>query len=147
MRRRRDNLAARAHSFKENFLEAIGHSPSTSTPQRKSKHEKSFIQLAKKTNSTDNLTGHLGTARSTDCLVKEVQFALKYFEDAVAKKSYDMLPGCATVVLETLLAIQVGVHHFNIINIFTQLFSISKLMELLRKVFPLYSPGTLKHVT
>ena len=113
MRRRRDNLAARAHSFKENFLEALrqNSSPITSTPQRSSKSnkssEKSFIQLAKKTNSTDNLTGHLGTARSTDCLIKEVQFALKYFEDAVAKKSYDMLPGCATVVLETLLAIQV----------------------------------------
>ena len=28
--------------------------------------------LAKKTGSTDNLTGHLGTAKSTDCLIKEV---------------------------------------------------------------------------
>ena len=112
MRRQRETLAARAHSFKENFLEALrqNSSPITSTPQRSrssKSHQKSFIQLAKKTNSTDNLTGHLGTARTTDCLIKEVQFALKYFEDAVSKKTYDMLPGCATVVLETLLAIQV----------------------------------------
>ena len=81
--------------------------------------------LAKKTGSTDNLTGHLGTAKSTDCLIKEVrssmmmrhrddyqqkcpqvQFALKYFQDVVAKGAFEMLPGCATVVLETVLAIQ-----------------------------------------
>ena len=33
---------------------------------------KEAIVLAKKTGSTDNLTGHLGTAKSTDCLIKEV---------------------------------------------------------------------------
>ena len=48
-----------------------------------------------------------GTAKTTDCLVKEVQFALKYFQDVVSKQTYEMLPGCATVVLETVLAIQV----------------------------------------
>ena len=35
-----------------------------------------------------------------------MQFALKYFQDVVAKGAYEMLPGCATVVLETVLAIQ-----------------------------------------
>ena len=34
---------------------------------------KEAIVLAKKTGSTDNLTGHLGTAKSTDCLIKEVR--------------------------------------------------------------------------
>ena len=107
MRRKKGAFAARAHSFKENFLDALKNTQS-STPNRKSK-ERSFIQLAKKTGSTDNLTGHLGTARSTDCLIKEVQFALKYFHDVVSKHTFEMLPGCATVVLETVLAIQVSV--------------------------------------
>ena len=73
---------------------------------RKTRPEKKSIVLAKKTSSTDNLTGHLGTAKTTDCLIKEVQFALKYFQDVVSKQTYEMLPGCATVVLETVLAIQ-----------------------------------------
>ena len=108
-KKKRGTFASRAHSFKENFLDALKHSQ-TSTPHKKGKNtEKRLIQLAKKTTgSTDNLTGHLGTARSTDCLVKEVQFALKYFEDVVSKHTYEMLPGCATVVLETVLAIQVN---------------------------------------
>ena len=110
MKKKRGTFASRAHSFKENFLDALKNSPSSSsTPGRKHKPAKTFIQLAKKTGSTDNLTGHLGTARSTDCLVKEVQLALKYFQDVVSKNTIEMLPGCATVVLETVLAIQVGV--------------------------------------
>ena len=52
------------------------------------------------------MTGHLGTAKTTDCLIKDVQFALKYFQDVVTKQTYEMLPGCATVVLETVLAIK-----------------------------------------
>ena len=108
---KRGTFASRAHSFKENFLDAIKSSQYSSTPHKRSKGEKSFIQLAKKTGSTDNLTGHLGTTRSTDCLVKEVQFALKYFQDVVSKRTYEMLPGCATVVLETVLAIQVSLYN------------------------------------
>lgn len=54
-----------------------------------------------------SVTGHLGTAKTTDCLIKDVQFALKYFQDVVTKQTYEMLPGCATVVLETVLAIKV----------------------------------------
>ena len=53
------------------------------------------------------VTGHLGTAKTTDCLIKDVQFALKYFKDVVTKQTHEMLPGCATVVLETVLAIKV----------------------------------------
>ena len=108
MKKKRGTFAARAHSFKENFPDALKASPTSSISHRRGKSENGFIYLAKKTSSTDNLTGHLGTARSTDCLVKEVQFALKYFQDVVSKRTYEMLPGCATVVLETLLAIQVG---------------------------------------
>ena len=109
-RKKRGTFAARAHSFKENFLDALKSSQhSSSTPNKRVRAgQKNFIQLAKKTGSTDNLTGHLGTTRSTDCLVKEVQFALKYFQDVVSKCTYEMLPGCATVVLETVLAIQVN---------------------------------------
>ena len=39
-------------------------------------------------------------------LVCEVNFALRYFEDAVVKATYEMLPGCATVVLETVVNLQ-----------------------------------------
>ena len=114
VKKKRGTFASRAHSFKENFLEALKHShqQTTSTPngRRTVVAEKKAIQLAKKAaGSSDNLMGHLGTAKNTDCLVKEVQFALKYFQDVVAKQTHEMLPGCATVVLETVLAIQVPV--------------------------------------
>ena len=93
---------------RENFLDAIKHGQ-VPTPHRRSRPEKNAIILAKKTSSTDNLTvtGHLGTAKTTDCLIKDVQFALKYFQDVVSKQTYEMLPGCATVVLETVLSIKV----------------------------------------
>lgn len=112
VKKKRGLFASRAHSFKENILDALKNSQ-VSTPQRKTRPEKKAIVLAKKTSSTDNLTGHLGTAKTTDCLVKEVQFALKYFQDVVSKQTYEMLPGCATVVLETVLAIQVFLHSIN----------------------------------
>ena len=41
-----------------------------------------------------------------------MQFALNYFTDVVAKGAFEMLPGCATVVLETVLAIQVITGYF-----------------------------------
>jgi hypothetical protein len=112
IKKKRGSFASRAHSFKENFLEALKQSQVTSTPNGRkagaARPEKRAIQLAKKAaGSSDNLTGHLGTAKNTDCLVKEVQFALKYFQDVVSKQTHEMLPGCATVVLETVLAIQV----------------------------------------
>ena len=106
VKKKRNIFASRAHSFKENFLEAIKHGHASSN--RKTRPDKSAIILAKKTSSTDNLTvtGHLGTSKTTDCLVKDVQLALKYFQDVVSKETYEMLPGCATVVLETVLAIK-----------------------------------------
>ena len=39
-------------------------------------------------------------------MVREVHLALRYFQDAVVKGTYELLPGCATVVLETILALQ-----------------------------------------
>lgn len=109
VKKKRGLFASRAHSFKENILEALKHGQvHSSSQQRKTRPDKNAIILAKKTSSTDNLTvtGHLGTAKSTDCLIKDVQFALKYFQDVVSKQTYEMLPGCATVVLETVLAIK-----------------------------------------
>ena len=55
-KKKKGTFASRAHSFKENFLDAIknGQVPSA---QRKQRPEKNSIVLAKKTNSTDNLTG------------------------------------------------------------------------------------------
>ena len=44
--------------------------------------------------------------KCTDSLVREVNFSLRYFEDAVVKATYEMLPGCATVVLETVVNLQ-----------------------------------------
>ena len=114
------SFSSRAHLFKENLLDAFkggggvhhaaglvrGHQQH----HRKSS-EKSSITLARKASgSTDNLAGHLGAGmKNTDCLVKEVQFSLKYFQDVVSKQTYYMLPGCATVVLETVWSMQVGV--------------------------------------
>ena len=58
--------------------------------------------------STDNLLSidYVARPKCTDSLVREVNFALRYFEDAVVKGTYEMLPGCATVVLETVVNLQ-----------------------------------------
>jgi hypothetical protein len=90
-------LASRAHSFKENLLVAFGHS-SPSPPSTNPHHGRSKVvkksggsveavpglgsgvrALAKKTNSTDNLIEY-SAPKSTDTLVREVQFTLRYFE-------------------------------------------------------------------
>lgn len=100
-------IASRAHSFKENLLEALGHhthdkaSPAhvvleQGQPQRvhSAGHNgsssgsgrggppvnKSAIQLAKKTNSTDNLIGYSEPKHNTDSLARDVQLALSYFQ-------------------------------------------------------------------
>ena len=39
-------------------------------------------------------------------MVRKVHLSLRYFQDAVVKGTYELLPGCATVVLETILALQ-----------------------------------------
>ena len=39
-------------------------------------------------------------------MVRKVHLSLRYFQDAVVKGTYELLPGCATVVLETTLALQ-----------------------------------------
>ena len=93
-------LASRAHSFKENLLGAFGHSaspppPNPMPPNRPKVVKKAGVVgshsveaagscpgargLAKKTNSTDNLIEY-SAPKSTDTLVKEVQFTLRYFE-------------------------------------------------------------------
>ena len=73
----------------------------------------SGIKGGKKGNSSssDNLLNisaavEYSRPKCTDALVREVAFALRYFEDAVVKGTYQMLPGCATVVLETVVNLQ-----------------------------------------
>ena len=93
-------LASRAHSFKENLLGAFGHSASPPSPNPMPPNRPKVVKkagvvgshsveaagscpvargLAKKTNSTDNLIEY-SAPKSTDTLVKEVQFTLRYFE-------------------------------------------------------------------
>jgi hypothetical protein len=159
----RGRLASRAHSFKENILNALGHHNSSSNNHGSQQqqgggnnsHDNSFnssasstttaasktplasetsteasskprsnsnaaqsssskhLSVSKKTNSTDNIIDYVTSSantiadpRSTEAMVREINLALRYFQDAVAKGTYEMLPGCATVVLETVLAMQ-----------------------------------------
>lgn len=107
----RGRLASRAHSFKENFLNVFG---AASNPQAQNNEDQiDKPAMSKKTNSTDNIIDFVTTSsntvadpRSTDVMVREVQLSLRYFQDAVIKGTYELLPGCATVVLETVLALQ-----------------------------------------
>lgn len=120
-------MASRAHSFKENFLNVFagansGPGASGATTANDSNTDTSFddcdkydnkLQASKKTNSTDNIidfvttsTNTIADPRSTEVMVREVNLALRYFQDAVGKGTYELLPGCATVVLETVLALQ-----------------------------------------
>lgn len=106
---------------------ALGHHGSSSGQNAKSKSNGDKVnsaaaaaatgRLTKKTNSTDNLIDYTTTSSAntstnapdqhcTDAMVREVQLALRYFEDAVTKGTYELLPGCATVVLETVLSMQ-----------------------------------------
>ncbi len=128
----RGRLASRAHSFKENFLNVFGghqqhqqnnqvqheasSSSSTTAPapvldQLDKPTDK--LAMSKKTNSTDNIidfvtssTNTIADPRSTEVMVREVHLALRYFQDAVVKGTFELLPGCASVVLETILALQ-----------------------------------------
>ena len=105
-------LASRAHSFKENLLGAFGHtttSPPSPNPvqQNRSKIVKKSGSsldaisssgpgvrgLAKKTNSTDNLID-FSAPRSTETLVREVQFTLRYFEVSQAHILSSLLGPC-----------------------------------------------------
>ena len=104
-------LASRAHSFKENLLGAFGHTaasppPTNPMPPNRPKvvkktagggHQSADASgggggsgvraLAKKTNSTDNLIEY-SAPKSTDTLVKEVQFTLRYFEVRIIKWNF-----------------------------------------------------------
>jgi len=88
-------LASRAHSFKENLLGAFGHalppSPNPGQTTRPKVSRSCGSQpagtdqgpsgrcLTKKTNSTDNLIEY-SAPRTTECLVRELQFTLRFFE-------------------------------------------------------------------
>lgn len=66
-------IASRAHSFKENILEALGHHSHLHHPP----HEEKGIHLAKKTNSSDSLIGYSEPKHNTDGLVRDVQLSLR----------------------------------------------------------------------
>jgi len=100
-------------------MEAFGHhhhhqhqqSPSQHQDDRQSPHCRPNIHvLAKKTSSSDNLIGYSGSGQNRkqtpEALVKDVELALRYFKDAVHKGTHDQIPGCASVVLERVSAIQ-----------------------------------------
>uniref|UniRef100_T1J7M1 CRK SH3-binding GNRP n=1 Tax=Strigamia maritima TaxID=126957 RepID=T1J7M1_STRMM len=99
-------LAQRARSFKEDLLEkftqmrspsARSSSPTKPSPRSKDKngaqHANQETQVIRR-NEKDVLQ-----------LQKDVQFALRYFQDVVDKNTLEMLPGSATIVLENILAI------------------------------------------
>lgn len=84
-------IASRAHSFKENILEALGHSQNTAsggpssvpraTVSPHANHDgRVHLATKKKTNSSDNLLGYSESRRGTDTLVRDVQLSLRYFE-------------------------------------------------------------------
>ena len=105
----RRNLDGRSHGSQSSESSKKGQNSSHYSKNKKSGHDHSpgsnMRAMAKKTNSSDNLIEY-SAPKCTDTLVREVQLALRYFEDAVAKGTYEMLPGCATVVLETVVAMQ-----------------------------------------
>ena len=83
-------IASRAHSFKENILEALGHHSYNhhqhqhQQPQPGNKIGPNVSlkrKVAKKMNSTDNLLDYSNTKESaTEGFVREVHLALRYFE-------------------------------------------------------------------
>ena len=105
----RGNADGRSHGSNSTESSKKGQNRSHYSKNKNSGHDQSsgsnIRTLAKKTNSSDNLIEY-SAPKCTDTLVREVQLALRYFEDAVAKGTYEMLPGCATVVLETVVAMQ-----------------------------------------
>ena len=57
----------------------------------------------KKNNSTDNIiefvtTNSISDPRTIEAMVREVDLALRYFQDAVSKRTYEMLPGMYTLL-------------------------------------------------
>ncbi len=100
-------LASRAHSFKENLLGAFGHaSPPSPNPGQTARpkvsrpggsHSAGCEQgasgrsLAKKTNSTDNLIEY-SAPRTTECLVRELQFTLRFFEVLFKSLMFQIVP-------------------------------------------------------
>ena len=61
-------------------------------------HDKAVSMSKKKNNSTDNIiefvtTNSISDPRTIEAMVREVDLALRYFQDAVSKRTYEMLPG------------------------------------------------------
>ena len=57
-------------------------------------------------NQTFRLDCSMISCTQFQVMVRKVHLSLRYFQDAVVKGTYELLPGCATVVLETILALQ-----------------------------------------
>ncbi|XKL68043.1 hypothetical protein PGB90_003534 [Kerria lacca] len=103
-------LARRARSFKEDFLDKISsiRSPGSmsngsrsSSPKSKNRNRsRSPKRLSATADSYDS--GLDNPLRDLECQVKQVQFALRYFQDVISKNKLEMLPGNGTIVLETI---------------------------------------------
>jgi hypothetical protein len=86
-------IASRAHSFKENFLEALGQaSPLAAEEAVRHAH----TPQAKKTGSSDNLlaTSSPLTPMATDQIVRDIQVALRYFE---VRRSLGLIDFCVAI--------------------------------------------------
>ncbi|XP_065201005.1 guanine nucleotide-releasing factor 2 isoform X2 [Planococcus citri] len=103
-------LARRARSFKDDFFDKISsiRSPGSmsngsrsNSPKSKNRHRsKSPKRLGSTADSYDY--GLDNPLKDLECQMKQVQFALRYFQDVISKNKLEMLPGNGTIVLETI---------------------------------------------
>ncbi|XP_054709037.1 LOW QUALITY PROTEIN: rap guanine nucleotide exchange factor 1-like [Uloborus diversus] len=100
-------LARRARSFKDDFLGRLNQmrSPAGTRAASPSKTTKSKVKVPPETReeSPSNRPG-----KEIDTILRSVRLLstdLRYFQDVVEKNILEMLPGSATVVLETVLTI------------------------------------------
>ncbi|XP_040577956.1 uncharacterized protein [Lepeophtheirus salmonis] len=112
----RGRFTSRAHSFKENLLEVL---------ENKGVKKKRIICGG----SSDNILEYERDILCPDIkkgyLMHEMELALDYFEEAVIKRRFELLPGCANVVLETLLSIQKLVGNEKLVRVFKELASLT----------------------
>lgn len=109
-RPRGGRLARRARSFKEDFFGRITQMRSPSGTRSGSPSKTLYSKSRNKgaANDSEQESSNTGPGKDVDCIlhhVRQLANALRYFQDVVEKNTLEMLPGSASVVLETVLAI------------------------------------------
>lgn len=109
-RPRGGRLARRARSFKEDFFGRITQMRSPSGTRSGSPSKTLYSKSRNKgaANDSEQENSNTGPGKDVDCIlhhVRQLANALRYFQDVVEKNTLEMLPGSASVVLETVLAI------------------------------------------